>query len=67
MTMKTKLVGKRVYVVDKESIYYGEWGTVADFDGELYHGKIANGSDTMPVFDRKQLYVPRQKVLQEKD
>lgn len=67
MNVKTKLLGKRVYVVDKESLYYGEWGTVADYDGELYHVKIVDGSDTMPVFNRKQLYVPRQKVPKGKD
>lgn len=59
--MKSKLVGKRVYIIDKESIYYGEWGIVAHYDGDSYHIRIANGSDSVPVFDRKQFMVPRKK------
>lgn len=57
---KSKMIGKVAYVTDKESIYFEEWGVIAQFDGECYHLKIANGSGAMPMFDRDQLYVPRQ-------
>ena len=59
---KSRLIGKRVFIKDEESIYFGEWGIVDHYDGELYHIRIANG-DVGPVFDRKQLYVPRQRVV----
>lgn len=48
------MVGKRVFIIDTDSIYDGEWGIVADFDDELFHVRIANGKD-MPVFDRTQI------------
>lgn len=52
-----KLIGKMVYITDEESFYYGEWGIVADYDGDVYHIRIANGSDVLPIFDRKQFRV----------
>ena len=61
--MNKNLVGKRVVVTDKESIYCGEWGIIDHFDGELYHVKIANGGDSMPAFDRDQFRVPRKQDL----
>ena len=57
--MKSKLIGKRVYITDRDSIYFGEWGIVADFDGEVYYIRIANGKDSVPIFDRKQFRLPR--------
>lgn len=57
-----KLVGKRVIITDKESIYFGEWGIIDYFDGECYGVRIANGSDSVPVFDRDQFKVPRKTV-----
>lgn len=57
--MQSKLIGKRAIITDPESIYCGEWGIIAHYDGDVYHIKIANGSDTMPVFDRNQFKVPR--------
>lgn len=59
MKNTSKLIGKRVYITDKDSIYCGEWGIIAHYDGECYHIKIANGADSMPVFDRDQFRVPR--------
>lgn len=59
--MKTKLIGKKVFITDKESIYFDEWGIIDHFDGELYHIKIANGSSAVPVFDRWQFRIPRTK------
>lgn len=60
MAQKSRMISKRAYVTDKESIYFGEWGTIAHYDGECYHLKIANGSGSMPMFNRDQLWVPRQ-------
>lgn len=57
--MKSKLIGRRVYIIDKDSIYFGEWGIVTDYDGEAYHIRIADGSDSVPIFDRSQFRVPR--------
>lgn len=61
--MECKLYGKKVYITDRESIYYGEWGIVDYFDGEVYHVKIANGSDSVPIFDRWQFKVPRKREV----
>lgn len=57
--MKSKLIGKKVYITDPESIYYGEWGIVDFFDGDTYHIRIANGYDSVPIFNRDQFRVPR--------
>lgn len=51
-------VGKKCYIKDKESIYFDEWGIIKYFDGELYYVAIANSSDSLPVFNRKQLRIP---------
>ena len=59
--MKSKLIGKRVYITDTESIYHGEWGVVDCFDGGVYYVKIANGSNAVPIFDRDQFRVPRER------
>ena len=58
---KSKLIGKKAYITDPESWYFGEWGIIAHYDGEVYHIKIANGKDGMPIFDRNQFWVPRNK------
>lgn len=57
--MKSKLIGRKVYITDPESIYFGEWGIIADYDGEVYYIRIADGNDGMPIFDRDQFRVPR--------
>lgn len=59
--MKSKLIGRKVYITDPESIYFGEWGTVVDFDGDVYYIAIADGKTSLPVFDRDQFKVPRKK------
>lgn len=59
--MKSKLIGKRVYITDRGSIYFGEWGIIDSFDGEVYYIRIANGTGSMPIFDRDQFRVPRTK------
>lgn len=57
--MKSKLIGRKVYITDPESIYFDEWGIIADYDGEVYYIRIADGKDGMPIFDRDQFKVPR--------
>ena len=57
--MKSKLIGKRAIITDKESIYHDEWGIIDDFDGEVYYIKIANGSSSVPIFNRDQFRVRR--------
>lgn len=57
--MKSKLIGKRAYITDPESWYFGEWGTIVDFDGEVYYIAIADGKTSLPIFDRDQFRVPR--------
>lgn len=59
--MKSKLIGKIAFITDPESIYYGEWGTIADYDGEVYYIHIANGKSSAPIFDRNQFRVRRNK------
>ena len=57
--MESKLIGKKAYITDRNSIYFGEWGIIDYFDGEVYGIRIANGRDSVPVFDRDQFRVPR--------
>ena len=54
-----KLIGKFVYVIDKDSIYHNEWGIVKSFDGDYYHVAHAGDNDVVLIFDRNQLQVPR--------
>lgn len=57
--MKSRLVGRKVYITDKESIYFGEWGEIMFYDGEIYHIAIAKGKTSLVIFDRDQFRVPR--------
>jgi hypothetical protein len=59
--MKSKLIGKVAFIIDRDSIYRGEWGTIVDFDGDVYYIAIANGTDSIPIFDRDQFRVRRSK------
>lgn len=54
------IINKIVYITDKESIYFGEWGRVlaATEDGEFYVA-IADGTDTLPIFNRKQFKIKK--------
>lgn len=60
-TKKSKLIGRKAYITDPESIYYGEWGIIDYYDGEVYGIRIADGKDSLPIFDRDQFKVPREK------
>ena len=62
MAMADKNIGKKCIIIDKESIYYDEWGVIKFYDGEYYHVSIANGNSTV-IFDRKQIKIPRKKRL----
>lgn len=54
---KSKLINKKAYITNKDSIYYNEWGIVKDYDGEYYYIAIANGTDSIPVFQRDEFYI----------
>lgn len=56
------LIGKRVTITNKESIYHGEWGIVKDCDEDgYYYVAIANGEDSLPIFTRNEFKVNRDK------
>lgn len=57
------LIGKNVEVIDKESQYFGHWGYIANYDGDLFHiggGSISSSyGEITPVFDRDQFKIKR--------
>ena len=57
MVRRPKIVGKIVYVVDADSIYFGEWGRVIKQDYDNYYIAIADGRDAIPVFSRDQFRI----------
>ena len=61
MTREEKLIGKKVYITDKESWFFGEWGIIQEAYGGEYVVAIANGSDSMPILERWQFRLPRKK------
>ena len=60
MQIKSKMIGKKVYIIDKNSFYYNEWGIIKYYDGEYYHIAIANGEDILPIFKRNEFKVKKQ-------
>ncbi|MWV44927.1 hypothetical protein GRF59_14995 [Paenibacillus sp. HJL G12] len=53
-------IGKLIEIIDKESPYYGFWGFVRQWNGEVFH--VSGGSipeEQMPIFDRNQFKIPR--------
>jgi hypothetical protein len=52
-------IGKKCYIKNKDSEYFGEWGIIKSFDGDFYHVAIANGTDSLPIFDRSEIQIPR--------
>lgn len=56
------LVGKISYIKDRESIFFGEWGRIIAHDEDGYYIAIADGKDSVPVFDRNQFTVRREKT-----
>ena len=60
---KSRLIGKYAFITDKGSIYYQEWGLIIDYDGESYFIAIAEGTDSIPIFDRDQFKVPQRQFM----
>lgn len=60
--MENKNIGRKCFVKDKDSQYYDEWGIIKHYDGEFYHVAIANGTDSMPVFNRSQIRISKTEV-----
>lgn len=54
------LVGKKVTIKCKESMYNGAWGVIKHFDGEYYHIAMWNGNEELLVFERNEFKVERQ-------
>ena len=56
-----KLIGKRIFITDKDSIYYREWGIIKALNNDSFAVAIANGDDSYsyPIFDRDQFQIPR--------
>lgn len=57
-----KNIGKKCYITNKDSIYYGEWGIIKAFDGEYYHVAIADGKSSLPIFERDEIRIPRKQT-----
>lgn len=61
----SKLIGKIVFIINKGSSYYDEWGIIKSYDDGLYHIAIADGFNEL-VFNRDEFRVPRnQKYYEE--
>jgi len=55
-----KLIGKRAFIKNPHSCWYGHWGYIQDFDGDHYHigeGTIQNG--IVPIFERDEFVIKR--------
>ena len=57
----SNLIGKKVTITAKDSLYYDDWGIIKYFDGEYYYVAIANSSDEQVVFERDEFVVHRNK------
>ena len=57
-----KLIDKKVIITDRESMYYKDWGTIIAYDGDYFHVAIADGDDTVPVFERNQFKIYMQSI-----
>lgn len=55
----TKIIGEKAYIKNKDSIYFGEWGIIEHFDGDYYYIAIANGCDSLPIFERDEFVIRR--------
>lgn len=54
------LIGTLVHILDKESIWFNDWGFIRNWDGDGFHisGETIN-EELYPVFDRTQFRIPR--------
>ena len=58
--MKHKDLCKRVFITNKDSMYYGEWGTVIYVDSDYFYGiAIADDVNNVPEFTRDEIRIPR--------
>lgn len=57
--MKDKMIGKIVDIKDRDSIYYGEWGTIEAIEDGYYYVAIADDKTAMPIFTMDQIKVRR--------
>lgn len=57
------LIGRLVYITDRQSIWHKHWGYIRYWDGDVFHvsgGSISDSQNrTMPIFDRDQFTTPR--------
>jgi len=60
------VVGDKVIITDKDSIYYKEWGRIIKFDVDYFHIAIADGNDSLSVFDRDQFKKWNGKVVEKR-
>ena len=56
----SKLIGKKVIIKDRNSWFYGEWGTVIDVNDDEIYVAIANDRSSVPVFYREDLKIMKQ-------
>ena len=63
--MYKSLIDKVVTISDRESMYHGEWGVVVEENtaDDEYHVAIANGRDSVPIFNRNQFVVRRDQTM----
>ncbi len=57
------MIGRRVYIKNRDSIYFNDWGIVVDYDGKYYHVAIFNDKNCTVIFERNELHIPRKEVL----
>lgn len=55
----SSLIGRKVDIVDKDSVHYGDWGRVLDFDGDNYHVAMMEDKDFVCVFSRRDLKITK--------
>lgn len=60
--MKSKLIGRKVFIPSFDGKHHGDWGVVVGYDGDVYHVAFAGDADSTMVFDRKEIRVPRKEI-----
>lgn len=55
----SSLIGRKVDIIDKDSMHYGGWGRVIYFDGDDYHVAMYEGKDDVCVFNRRDLKITK--------
>ena len=57
--MSKEVIGSVVFITNKDSMYYGEWGRVVYIDGDIYGVAIADGMNNIPEFTRNEFRFPK--------